>query len=408
MSLATKMRDGLSNLVQKLNPVQESIVSDMGETADTTINYRSVYHYYRNVEVVQRGTNLIVDSAAAISVDVKDKIHGVGLLEEPIRKKKIEILLNYKPNPYQNIDAFRREIFLDLVLEGNAFIYFDGADLYQLPARHVKVIADKKTFINSFEYDNTKFKAEEIIFIKENSSSTIFRGDSRLVSAIHSIGVLTEMLNFQGKFFTNNAVPGLVISTPNILSEKIKNRILLRWMRDYNPARGGKKPLILDGDYKLENLGNTDFRELDFADSIKMHENTILKALGVPPILLDSGNNANISPNLKMFYINTVLPLYDKVLKAMEFYFGYDLKAVTQDILALRPELQEMGNYLSTLTNAGIMTRNESRADLRLPPIEDDENASRLILPANVAGSAQFANEGGRPNNSGDNNENKK
>lgn len=400
MSLKTAVQSGFYNLIEKLNPAQNLIVEDMGESTTTSIRKRSVSYYYRNIEVVQRGTNLIVDSCAGISMDVKDKIHSVGQNRNNIRVNKLKSLLNYMPNPYQNIDAFRRVIFLDLVLEGNAFIYFDGAHLYHLPATNVEVIADKTTFIKEFRYDNKPFKPEDIIFIKENSAETIYRGDSRLLSTIHTLQVLERMTSFQTTFFKNNAVPGLIIKTPNILSEKMKNRILLKWMRDYNPARGGKRPMLLDGDYTVENLGNTDFRELDFANSIKLHENTILKALGVPPILMDSGNNANISPNLKMFYTNTVLPLQDKMTKAFEFYFGFDLKAVTQDILALRPELSEQGNYLTSITNAGIMSRNEARSILRLEEYEDPDGediGNRLILPANIAGSALDSNLGGAP-----------
>lgn len=398
MSLTTRVQSGFYSWMEKLNPAQPLIVDEMGESTTTSINKRSVSYYYRNIEVVQRGTNLIVDSCAGISVDVKDKIHSVGQNRNNIRVNKLKSLLNYMPNPFQNIDAFRRAIFLDLVLEGNAFIYFDGAYLYHLPASNVEVIADKVTYIKEFKYDSKVFSPEDIIFIKENSAETIYRGDSRLRSTLHTLAVLQSMTKFQTTFFNNNAIPGLIIKTPNIISEKMKNRILLRWMRDYNPARGGKRPMLLDGDYSVENLGNTDFRELDFAGSIKLHENTILKALGVPPILMDSGNNANISPNLKMFYTNTVLPLQEKMTKAFEFYFGFDLKAVTQDILALRPELSEQGNYLTSITNAGIMKRNEARDILRLEAYDDDEDiGNRLILPANIAGSALDSNLGGAP-----------
>ena len=396
MNLISRVQYGFHALVEKLNPAQPAIADEFGDSATTSISKRSVSYYYKNIEVVQRGTNLIVDSCAAISLDVKDKIHSVGQNRNNIRMNKLNSLLNYMPNPFQNIDAFRRAIFLDLVLEGNAFIYFDGAYLYHLPAASVEILTDKKTYIKGFKYDDEEFGANEIIFIKENSAETIYRGDSRLKSTLHSISVLENMITFQDKFFENNAIPGLIIKTPNILSDKVKNRILLKWMRDYNPTKGGKRPLILDGDFSLDNLGNTDFRELDFAKSITLHESTILKALGVPPILMDSGNNANISPNLKMFYTNTVLPLHDKMTKAFEFYFGFDLKAITQDILALRPELSEMGKYLSTIVNAGIIDRNEAREELRYPA-KDQEEASRLILPANIAGSALDGSVGGRP-----------
>ena len=356
----------ISSILEKLNPAQPEILSDEGSEAYTTISDYTVIKAYDEIEVVQRGPNLIVDSAAGVKFDVKEKMHGIAVYDGRVSPKKLDSLLNYKPNPYQNADSFLRNIYLDLVVEGNAFIYYDKAYLYSLPATNVNIVGDKKTYIKRYEYGETDFSPTEIIHIKENSVRSIYRGDSRLISALPTINVLGSMLGFQKTFFDNNAIPGMVLKTANILSEKIKERTLLRWMQEYNPKKGGKRPMILDGDFQIESLGHTDFRELDFASSVTIHEDKILKALGVPSILLDSGNNANISPNMRMFYINTVMPLADKVGQAFEFFFGYDLKPNKANVLALRPEMREESAFYAALTNAGIMTRNEAREELIL------------------------------------------
>ena len=43
------------------------------------------------------------------------------------------------------------------------------------------------------------------------------------------------------------------------------------------------------------------------------NEKIILKALGIPPILMDSGNNANIRPNMRLYYLETILPIVRKI-----------------------------------------------------------------------------------------------
>lgn len=384
----------------KYNPAQPLISDDQGGDVDSSIAVYTVSKAYETIEVVQRGTNLIADSAAAIRFDMQKKV-SEGFSTNAIPKKKVEKLINRVPNPYQNIDTFFRNIIIDMIIEGNAFIYFDGANLYQLPSSKIKIVTDKKTFIKKYVYDEqVDYFPNEIIHIKENSSKSIYRGDSRIKSALNSINVLGSMLDFQKTFFENNAVPGLVLTTPNILSPKIKERLILSWIQKYNPKRGGKRPMILDGDFKMENLGNTDFRELDFAASIKVHEDKILKALGVPPILLDTGNNANVAPNLKLFYITTVIPIVNKICYALEFYFGYDLKPDISEVLALRPELKDQADFYTKFTNAGIITRNEARAGIRMPR-SDDPIADTLYLPANIAGSAVDSSVGGRPSGTG-------
>ena len=381
--------------VSKLNPAQPDIHGSESSSASTK-PWRRYNVAYKEVEVVNRGINLIVDAAASINIDVGDKLPFAG--NALLRKNKIDQLINYQPNPYQDSSTFRRAIFLDFITEGNIFMYFDGAHLYHLPAQNVEIISDKKTFINHYKYEQKKFKPEEIIHIKENSANSIFRGDSRLSSATRSLDTLAKMHDFQDNFFSNGAVPGLVIKSPNTLSAKVKERLLESWIRKYNPRSGGRRPLILDGGLELDTINQKSFKDLDFEDAVTAHETRILKALGVPPILLDSGNNANINPNLRLFYLSTVLPIVRKLVAGLERFFSYDMEIVVQGVEALRPELKDEAQYYSALVNNGIMTGAEARSRLRLEDISDPE-LEKVRIPANVSGSASGVSgqEGGAP-----------
>jgi HK97 family phage portal protein len=207
-----------------------------------------------------------------------------------------------------------------------------------------------------------------------------------------------EMLAFQQNFFKNGAVPGLVLTTPNILGKKVKERLINYWIKFYNPKVGGRRPLILDGDFKVQTIAATNFKELDFEASVDKHEDKILTVIGVPPILLKGGNNANIKPNMQLLYFTTVLPIVNKLLATMEVFFGYDLALDLSKIASLQPELQQQSSYQTSLVNAGIITVNEAREALRFEK-SDDPEADKLVKPANIAGSATNPSEGGRPPN---------
>ena len=389
------MKKWIASIIEKLNPAQSEIVDDFGADIAPSKNHYNNQKAYNTVGTVGRGVDLIVDSSASIKIDVGE-IQDWFTSETRIRKKKLTQLLNFRPNPYHSADVFFRNIYTDLVLEGDAFIYYDGMYLYNLPALKTEIITDKRTYIKGYKYGGTDFKPNEVIHIKENSGDSIYEGKSRLDSVKANINLLMSMNDFQKNFFDNSAVPGIILKTPNPLSDRVKDRMVQRWMSKYNPRSGGKRPLILDGDFSVESLSKYNFKELDFSESISLQEKAILKALGVPPLLLDSGNNANINPNLRMFYINTVMPLVNKTIQSLEYFFGYDLKAIEQDVLALRPELRESANYFSTLVNAGIITRNEARDKLRFEK-SDSEIADDLILPANIAGSNVDSTQGGKP-----------
>jgi hypothetical protein len=88
------------------------------------------------------------------------------------------------------------------------------------------------------------------------------------------------------------------------------------------------------------------------------------------------------------------MPIVNKYTSAMERYFGYDIGAVTTNVSALQPELKDVAAYHSTLVNAGILTPNEARIELRYEKLA---GADEIRIPANIAGSAANPGVGGAP-----------
>ena len=377
---------------EKLNPAQTFISREQGVfiNSDTSITYNQAFE---KLETVNRGVSMIVSGCSSLDYDVKDK--KTDGIVTGIRQKTLNTLLNFTPNPYQSIQEFRNNIFTDFILEGNAFLYWDGVYLYHLPASRVQIETDPKTFIAAYRYNMTTiFKPSEIIHIKDLASISIYRGSSRLQAADRNIKILYKMQTFQEQFFENGAVTGLVLTSDNTLSQVAKDRTIANWMAKYSPKNGARKPMILDSGLKPAAGLSDSFKEMDFDTSIKTHDAKILKALGVPPILLDGGNNANISPNLRLFYLETIVPITVKFTSAIERFFGYDIEAVTSSVSALQPEMKDVASYHATLVNAGIISANEARQELRYEPKPGNDD---LRIPANIAGSAANPSVGGAP-----------
>ena len=382
---------------EKLNPAQEEIVVSLegsGPIASREIvhNYKAYYEY---LEVVNRAVNMIVDDAAEIPLRVGEPIQGLNSVTKGIRRSRVDLLLNKEPNPFQDVSTFKRNLIIDYILDGNIFIYFDGVSLYHLPANYMDIEPDKRTYVQGYTFQTSiDYTPDEIIHVKENSFHSIYRGTSRLRAAQRSMSQLTRMREFQDNFFKNGAVPGLVIKSPSVISEKNKERMIQSWVTRYRPDGGGRRPLVLDGGMELDSISNINFRELDFESSIDSANKEVLKVLGVPPIMLDSGNNANIRPNHRMYYLETVLPIIEKVNKALRKIFGYQITPDISNIPALQPELRDSAAYYSTLVNAGIITPNEAREALNYDEVF---GAGEIRVPANIAGSASNPAEGGRP-----------
>ena len=373
----------------KLNPVQQYLQ----EITSSREDHSSYERYYEELEIVNRGVNMIVDDVAEIPVRVGGPTKAKSVAKN-IRRAKVDLLLNLEPNLYQDVSTFKRQCITDYLLDGNIFMYFDGVYLYHIPADKVTIHSDPKTYINRFTYNEVDYSPNEIIHIKENSFHSMYRGVSRLKPAVRTMKIIKSMRNFQDNFFNNGAVPGLVLKSPNTLSEKIKERMIQSWSARYNPNTGGRRPLILDGGIEVDDLTNVNFKDLDFQNSILENEKIIVKALGIPYLMLDSGNNANIRPNMRMYYLETILPINRKINYALERFFGFEIKEDTTDIPALQPELRDQSAYYTSLVNGGIITAAEARERLGFDEID---NTQDIRVPANIAGSATNPDQGGRP-----------
>ena len=329
-------------VVEKLNPVQRYF-AEMQSSREDHSNYE---RFYEELEIVNRGVNMIVDDVAEIPHRVFGPTKGASIVKG-IKRSKVDLLLNVEPNLFQDVSTFKRNCITDHLLDGNIFIYFDGVHLYHIPAENVKIHGDSKNYIEKYTYNDVDYSPDEIIHIKENSFYSIYRGVSRLKPAVRTMKIIKAMRNFQDNFFNNGAVPGLVLKSQNSLSEKIKERMIQSWSARYRPDSGGRRPLILDGGIEVDDLTNVNFKDLDFQNAILENEKIITKTLGIPYLLMDSGNNANIRPNMRLYYLETILPIVRKINYALTRFFGFEVLEDTTNISAVQPEMRDQSAYYS-------------------------------------------------------------
>jgi HK97 family phage portal protein len=391
----------------KLNPAQASIASlEPYASPETIVDFEQAY---REIEVVHRSVEMIINACIEIPM----------IVEGSSPAKKVNKILNIKPNPFEDRVRLFRRAFLDFVLDGNAFFYYDGADLYVLPANDVEVVPDERTFVSHYNYlvsnqqssdffgfgggkqsrkaEAIQFAPHEIIHVMAENDQSIFRGTSKLKPLIKLMELYHYMIKFQRQFFKNNAVPGFVLTTDSILSQRVKQRLLESWRNTYTTIfDGARNPAILDGGLKIDEFSTKSFDQLDFENSIERIQQDMAKALGVPYVLLKSGNNANIDANQKLFYLHTILPMLSQFASAFMHFFnnGVTIRPDRMKVPALQPDNRTQAIYYSTLVNTGIITPNEAREGLRFPKLENNDT---IRVPQNITGSATDPTQGGRP-----------
>lgn len=392
-------------LSEKLNPAQPSIASlEPYASPETIVEYQQAY---RDIEIIHRAIDMIVNACVEIPLIVE----GAG------PAKRVNKILNIKPNPFEDRTRLFRRAFLDFILDGNAFFYYDGESIYVLPANDVEVVPDEKTFISHYNYlvsnqrasdsygfakrtrksQAIRFESHEIIHIMAENDESIFRGVSKLKSILRLIELYYYMINFQRQFFKNNALPGFVLTTDNVLSKRVKDRLLEAWRSTYTTIfDGARNPAILDGGLKIDKFSTVNFEQLDFEDSIERIQQDMAKALGVPYVLMKSGNNANIDANQKLFYLHTILPILTQFTSAFTHFFNNSvtIRPDRLSVPALQPDNRTQASYYATLVNTGLITPNEAREGLRFAKLE---GLDTIRIPQNITGSATDATQGGRP-----------
>ena len=123
---------------EKLNPAQPYIALDEGLTIDTRQkkdNYRSAYE---ELEVVNRAVNMIVDDTSDIPLTVGQKVNGIAPVVANIRKNRVDLLLNKEPNPFQDINTFKRNLIIDLLIDGKLFPRNERDTKYELTPKYFK------------------------------------------------------------------------------------------------------------------------------------------------------------------------------------------------------------------------------------------------------------------------------
>jgi HK97 family phage portal protein len=405
----------------KLNPAQPSIAIESGTVIPPT-NILDFKEAYREIEIVYRCLDMIVNAAVEIPFLVEAE-------SDRPPTDRINKLLNYYPNPFEDKFKLFRKAYLDLYLDGNAFFYYDSKEnkLYHLPANRVSIVPDERRYIKKFVYNygigsfggsvnkNIDYAPEDVVHIKADSSVSEFRGDSKLLNLKRLMELYYSLIDFQKQFFKNGAVPGIVLQTDNVLSKTVKDRLLEHWKAVYNVTfQGARSPAILDGGLKVDKLGAATLVELDFENSVERVQQDIAKSLGVPYVLLKSGNNANLQANQQLFYEQTILPLVNLFASAFQHFFMnqgmMDIYPDKSNILCLQADLGDQALYYTGFVNAGILTPNEAREAIKYPAIAENQaqdptkpggDMDKVRIPQNITGSATKPEQGGKPPDDG-------
>lgn len=195
---------------------------------------------------------------------------------------------------------------------------------------------------------------------------------------------------FQKRFFFNDATPNLVIAMPKSTEEQRK-RFRAEWMERFKGVFKSHGVATVNGEAIINKVGDN-MKDMDMVNGRTFLRNAVLEHFGVPREIMGITESSNRATSEAAQYIYAQNVLMPSLLRREEAIneqiiplFGPDLVWHFEDIVPRNQEFDKakaMDGW-----NAGLMTRDEARELLDLPPDPVGGNVykatfSDLYLPA--------------------------
>ena len=315
-------------------------------------------------------------------------------------------LLHERPS----MDCTPFELFSDISAcietRGNAFVQ----KVRDLRGRVVELIVidpDAVRVYRSAETREKKFDIQAGQTQYEGLTSTdilhvrgmTLRGGIRGISPIelhrNSIAMSYAVQEYVGRYFQNDAAPGLVIKIPGTLSNQQARQILEVFSANHSGLGNAHKPGILAGGADLEQV-RVNLSDTTAIDAQKFGVREVARMFAVPASLIgaDEGTSRSVDDEAASFLKFCLGPRLRRIESALradpDLFGGTNLyPEFTVDAL-LRSNTSERYTAYVAARQAGWLSANEIRELENYPTVADGDNVQQTPVggaPNPVAGS---------------------
>lgn len=278
------------------------------------------------------------------------------------------------------------QIYIDIT--GNAYWYLNlnslgvPESLQVIPPQYVRINSNEFLQITSYKIGNdinyTEIDKNLIVHFKNPNPRNMFYGFGCLEGALEAYDLYSEMNLEELALNRNLGVPPIVVSYEGGLKQEQLNKIESDWNRALAGTINRGKIKVADNKFDIKQLAFSP-REMANITGRKWTLYEMAAAFGVPIDLLITENSNRASAqvaieNYERFTINPRLKrIEDKINETILKYYNEPRLFVAFDENI--PENDELNiNKSEKLYKAGIITKNEARVIVGLPPVDDEDN----------------------------------
>ena len=332
-------------------------------------------------------------------------IHLMQNTEDGDIRIKNELSRKIDINPYSNMT---RSLFIQWIVttmylygDGNAVVYPQFRrgylqDLKPVPASMVSFIPDGiwdyTVSINGKEYDPDQI----MHFVLNPGNYYPWKGEGLHVALEDVANNLKQAAATEKGFMQSKWKPSIIVDalTDEFSSPEGRSQLL----KDYiDTSEVGEPWMIPAEQFSVEQIKPLSLSDLALADMVQLDKKTVASILGVPPFVLGVGEFKREEWN--NFISSTIMPiaqmiqqeLTKKLLYSPELYFTFNPRSL------YNYELRDLASIADDQYIRGIMTGNEVRGWIGLPPVDglDDLVILENYIPRGMIGDQSKLQNGG-------------
>lgn len=306
-----------------------------------------------------------------------------------------------RPNPWQTSFRFREMVQGHQELRGNAYAQIvenrRGELLYTIPLHPDRMVIESRAGELVYRYtrpDDTVryFDPSEIIHWRHLTDDGLYGLDPLWVLR-EAFGIAIATQRFRGKYFENDATPGGVLSTDQVVDDETHDRMKRSWTEAHKGVESSHKPAILEAGLTWQSIGIT----AENAQMIEAHglgTEELARAFDVPPHMVGASSGDSLtyttveSAGIE-FRQYAVLPRATRAEQEMDMalltpeeqqnglFFKFNLNTL------LRADSEARANYMYKRWQMGSLNADDIRALDDENPLPDGQG-QQYFVPANV------------------------
>lgn len=360
---------------------------------------------------VYSAISLIADAIGSLPVGVSRRRPDGGIEAHPAHAT--DSLIRLYANPWLPAAELWTIVAASLAAWGNAFVLKAtiGGKLGLYPIRPDRVQVGRDEHGPYFLIDGKEkskgvpFSVADILHVRGFSFDGLL-GYSPIQLARQALSTGLTLDEFAGRFWQNNAQPGVILKHPNRLDDEAAKRLKASWDSAHGGIENLAKTAVLEEGMDVEVLGMP-LGDAQLVEQLRLTDIRVAQLFHIPPSLLLANPGTSLTYSTTEgqgidFLRWTLRPYLRRIETALLadptlFPEGGDrLLARFETTELLRMDTKTRGDYARGLVKDGLATPNEGRGIIGLNPIEDpDANKLREPMAPQLAPAGGSTDKGG-------------